>query len=70
MKSISTETRKAISTIIQAGESMKNTSKSLNLSVGTISKYKNIDSPSIISGPPGRKNIFSSKEKNLIKKNF
>ena len=49
---------------------MKNTFKSLNLLVGTVSKYKNIDSPSIISGPPGRKNIFSSKEKNLIKRKF
>ena len=49
---------------------MKNTSKSLNLSIGTISKYKNIDSPSIISGPPGRKSIFLSKEKNLIKRKF
>ena len=70
MKPINNQTRDTIATMVQDGIPTRTIANTLKLSVGVISKYKNMDPPTLSSCLPGRKSIFLSKEKSLLKRKF
>jgi transposase len=70
MKSISSETKSIIINKLRDGVSVKDVAKHCGVSVGTVSKYKNIHLPNLPKGNPGRKSIFTSHEKGILKRKF